>query len=198
MNSQHSSQSNEHYTPAEIIRSVHSVLDNIELDPASCELANRVVRAKRIFTIEDNALEKEWKAKTVFLNPPGGKIKNKSSQALFWNKLVQEYCLDNIDSAIFLAFSLELIPKCLNVLHFPVCFVGKKSSTSSVSCVTGSGRIRFDTISENGERTSSSAPTHGNFIVLLPNGFEQIDRFRNTFSKYGFVVIGEDFRGETA
>lgn len=47
---QHSSQSCEHYTSAEVMARVRSALGGrIELDPASCDLANQVVQAERYY-----------------------------------------------------------------------------------------------------------------------------------------------------
>jgi hypothetical protein len=42
----------------------------IELDPASCEIANEVVKAKRFYSASDNAFLHDWRAKTVWFNPP--------------------------------------------------------------------------------------------------------------------------------
>lgn len=60
---------NEWYTPAEIIESARKVLLRIDLDPASCEKANEIVKAKQFYTIEDNGLEKPWSG-NIWLNPP--------------------------------------------------------------------------------------------------------------------------------
>ena len=42
----------------------------IELDPASCDAANKVVKARRYFTKETNGLEQEWNANSIYVNPP--------------------------------------------------------------------------------------------------------------------------------
>lgn len=63
--------SNERYTPPNWINFVQQVFDRpIELDPASCEEANKIVQAQRLFTLEDDALDQDWSADTLFLNPP--------------------------------------------------------------------------------------------------------------------------------
>ncbi len=67
----HSSESMEHHTPPEIVEASRKVLGAIDLDPASCTLANTIVRAAKIFTREDNGLGRSWWG-NVFLNPPGG------------------------------------------------------------------------------------------------------------------------------
>jgi ParB family chromosome partitioning protein len=67
----HNSGENEWYTPPEYIAQAKKVLGQIDLDPASSEVANQTVGANVFFTIADNGLEKDW-AGSVWLNPPYG------------------------------------------------------------------------------------------------------------------------------
>lgn len=60
---------NEWYTPAEIIEAARKCMGYIDLDPASNEIANKVVNAKHYYTAKDNGLEKDWFG-NVWLNPP--------------------------------------------------------------------------------------------------------------------------------
>ena len=73
VNPRHLSGSNEHFTPKEFVDAARALMGGIDLDPASCPLADRVVGATRIFTAKDNGFQREWRGKT-FLNPPGGKM----------------------------------------------------------------------------------------------------------------------------
>lgn len=188
VNIQLTSKTQEHYTPFEIIKAARETLGEIDLDPASSHEANLLVEANKIYTQTDNSLEKEWIAETIFLNPPGGKVRNKSLQALFADKLLVEYNKGNVNSAIFLAFSLELLPKRLWLLDFPICFVGVNNSQPG--CISGSGRIKFDTVNEDGKRVQQKSPTHGNFIVLLPRDLRQVIKFKAEFSCFGVFKEG--------
>jgi hypothetical protein len=59
----------ERYTPAPLVEAVRKVLSRIDLDPASCEEAQRTVKASRFFTKEKDGLKQPWHGR-VFLNPP--------------------------------------------------------------------------------------------------------------------------------
>jgi len=59
------------YTPGWIVEWVRGVLGGIDLDPATCEQAQRTVRAARYHTLADDGLAQDW-AGRVFLNPPWG------------------------------------------------------------------------------------------------------------------------------
>ncbi|MGL5083729.1 MAG: hypothetical protein ACRC8A_19780 [Microcoleaceae cyanobacterium] len=199
-NAQHSSESAEHYTPAPFVESSRKVMGSIALDPASCELANQVVQAQRIFTSIEDGLTQSWEASTVFLNLPRGKLRKEgdrwvsvpsngfgeSSQAIWWDYLVQQYESGQVQQAIFVAFSLELIPKRDGVLSYPVCFVTTRAKNEYIS---GSGRIKFNR-PENGQIVPSNSPCHGNFIVYLPdkNDPGAIARFYKEFGQYGRVI----------
>ena len=108
-NARHSSETDEHYTPAPIVDAARDALGGtIDLDPASCVAANRIVRAERIHSRVDNGLAQEWRGR-VFCNPPGGKTDGRSNQKIWWGKLVNEYLHGRVSAAVFLSFSIELL-----------------------------------------------------------------------------------------
>ena len=64
-------ESDENYTPSDLISLVHRFYGYPELDPFSCESANKVVKANQIFTIQDNGFNQDWSGyRTIWLNPP--------------------------------------------------------------------------------------------------------------------------------
>ncbi|GAA03207.1 hypothetical protein [Photobacterium leiognathi] len=59
----------EYYTPIEYVEPARKLMGGIDLDPASCDIANKVVRATTIYTKEDNGLSKPLYGR-VFMNHP--------------------------------------------------------------------------------------------------------------------------------
>ena len=63
----------EWYTPPWLLERVRRALGgDIDLDPASCSTANKVVQAKQIYTKDNNGLDKDWNG-VVWMNHPYGK-----------------------------------------------------------------------------------------------------------------------------
>lgn len=65
----YNSGNNEWYTPTEIIEAAREVMGSIDLDPASSDIANEVVKAGTYYTAEDNGLVRPWFG-NIWLNPP--------------------------------------------------------------------------------------------------------------------------------
>lgn len=88
---------NEWYTPEDYIDLARKVMTEIDLDPASNEIANKVVKAKKIYTAQDNGLIHDWQGK-VWMNPPYAA----ELIGQFVNKFVDEYNSGNITEGIVL------------------------------------------------------------------------------------------------
>jgi hypothetical protein len=173
MNALHLSKSNSWMTPTNILESVHVVLGDIDLDPASSEIADARVLSNGYFTERDDGLSRPWHGR-VFINPPGGKRGKESLTGLFWQKLMNECIAGRVSHAIFLSFSLEALSMTqkyhqVTMLSFPLC--------------VPYSRLRF--VPEDGSKAQS--PTHGNVIVYVPGNIDRTAVFKEEFSKYGAV-----------
>lgn len=150
-------------TPADVIEDVREVLGQIQLDPASNEFAQKRVKAKRYYTIADDGLTKQWKAKTLFMNPPysTGKILD------FIKKLCEEVEDGNVAEAILLTNSLT------DTEWFHLA-----ERNSAAICFTR-GRVKFLL-----DEAEGKSPTWGqSFFYFGANA----DRFREVFSARGFI-----------
>jgi hypothetical protein len=89
-------------TPTNYVTMAREALGGrIALDPMSSHEFNHVVQAERIYTAYDDAFQYDWKAETVLLNPPGGRV------VPAWRKLVDAYFTNDVGRAIWIGFSVE-------------------------------------------------------------------------------------------
>ena len=68
--SHHPAAPDELHSPAEYVDAAREAMGGIELDPASCAVANGVVRAERYYAKDDLGQTRDWRADSVWLNPP--------------------------------------------------------------------------------------------------------------------------------
>lgn len=188
MSALHSHASPEWYTPASIVDAAVQVMGAIDLDPASCEEANRVVRAARYFTAEDDGLTAPWSGDRIFLNPPGGLVKP------FWERLVS-YCCSLSRArvrrqAIWIGYSLEQLQTLqsgacgMSPLHFSICVPRRR-----IAFVENEARRRAR---QEAQRLAGKAPTervsptHANYILYIG---DHTMRFRGYFGPLGVVRL---------
>lgn len=116
----------ERYTPAFYIDKAREVLGAIDLDPASCEQAQKIVQATEYFTAADDGLARDWHGR-VWLNPPY----HRELVPAFIDKLVVEIGEGHVTAAIVLTNNST------DTEWFSVA-----SSMCAAICFTR-GRIRF-------------------------------------------------------
>jgi phage N-6-adenine-methyltransferase len=162
---QFSSKSNEWYTPSRYIEAVRETLGFIDLDPASCLEANNLIKAKRFFSLENDGLNKDWIAETLFCNPPYGRRNGKSNQKLWSKKLIEEYNNGNIKQAILLVNASTSEKWFENLFNYVICFTNH--------------RIKFYSLEKK------SQPTKGNAFIYF--GLDSL-KFEKCFKKYGSII----------
>lgn len=157
------SDGDEWYTPDEYIQSARTVLGTIDLDPATTNVAQEIIAAKKFYTKNDDGLTKRWFG-TIWLNPP-------YSYPLveqFTAHAINQYQKGNVKAGIVLtnnctdaAWFQALIER------FPVCFTR--------------GRISFWQPNQK-----SFAARQGQVFFYMG---KHADRFIEEFSQYGPVLI---------
>lgn len=113
--------SNEWYTPRAYIEAAREVMGGIDLDPASCALANETVRATRYFDEATNGLEQQWYGR-VWLNPPFSKLNNKSALNAWIGKIIHEYEAGNVKQAVLLTMNNIETSWFAWLWKYPLCF----------------------------------------------------------------------------
>lgn len=152
----------EWYTPAEYIEAARRVMGGIDVDPASCEIAQRTVQAGVYFTKDEDGLNFNWQGR-VFLNPP------------YSYPLVESFT-GHLIGQVEAGFTTEAILLVNNssdtdwfqalLSRYPACFTD--------------GRVRFyrDSGEYFGTRQGQT------FFYAGPNA----DRFVAEFGRYGVIV----------
>ncbi len=90
------SNSNEWYTPREYIEAARVVMGDIDLDPATCETAQKWIQARTYHTEETDGLAHDWSGR-VWLNPPWGR-----ATPAFIDKLMAELNAGHVTECIVL------------------------------------------------------------------------------------------------
>ena len=171
---QHSSRSVEHYGPAWLGDMAYVVMGGIDLDPATCDVANTLIRARAWHTAENgnDGLTAAWWGR-VYLNPPGGERvgpdgKLCNQQALWYARLAASWETGEIEQAFFVVFNLELFRY---AQRYPV----KHPLDPAFLTCWPRDRIKFDRPATAAERAAGIGPTveqtspgHPNCIVYMP------------------------------
>jgi phage N-6-adenine-methyltransferase len=155
--------SDEWYTPAKYVEAAREVLGEIDLDPASCEHAQRRIRARRFYTKRDDGLAQRWKGR-VWLNPP-------YSQPLatqFADKLLEEHAIGRVTAAIMVQNS-----------GTDTGWFHRVASRASICLVEG--RINFD------RESGGSARNRYAQVFFYLGDEDGHERFVERFAEHGLV-----------
>ncbi len=100
---QHASASAEWWTPPEIVDPAREMSNGFDLDPASCEEANRIVKARRIYTAKDDGRKQDWDAAVVWCNPPS--MKGEEAAWEWWIHCARQWQDRHTEWAWFMVFN---------------------------------------------------------------------------------------------
>ena len=159
----HNSGENEWYTPPRFIEAARDVLGGIDLDPASCEIANARVEASTFYTKDDDGLSQEW-AGRVWMNPPY----EKGLIDKFCGKLAAEFDAGRVTAAVVLVNN-----------GTDTQWFARLAASASALCLP-TGRVRF--LSPSGEK---GAPLQGQAVVYMG---PDPDSFCARFAQFGTVA----------
>lgn len=156
---------NEWYTPLVYIEAARKVMGSINVDPASNDIAQSLIKADKYYTYETDGLSKDWHG-NVWLNPPysGKLIKS------FIFKLTEEVSLQNCKQFCVLvnnATETEWFSNLSNISD-SICFIKK--------------RIKF----LDSSLKPSKSPLQGQVVFYRGNN---VDDFIKTFSEFGQVLM---------
>lgn len=158
----HENENDEMLTPAQYIEAAREVLGEIDLDPASRQEAQEIIKAKSYFTRADDGLNREWFGR-VWLNPPYSDplLEN------FIDKLIREITSGNIEAAILLTNSST-----------DTAWFHNAEAVAADICFTR-GRVHFIDIVQ-GEKM----PTRGQAFFYFG---DERHKFESVFRQFGFV-----------
>lgn len=153
----------EWYTPAEYVDAARSVMDSIDLDPASNKLAQKVVKAGKFYSKDDDGLTKDWRG-TVFLNPPFVAALAKA----FITKLCESHQRGDVTQAVLLTNN-----------NTDTAWWHEAAKCCACICFT-EGRIAF--YSPAGE---IAQPTNGHTLFYFGR---RLGEFQRQFKQFGSIL----------
>ena len=155
----------EWYTPPEILESARKVLGVIDLDPASSELANEFVRAKKYYSVKENGLKQDWFGR-VWLNPPF----NAGLIDAFADKLLRSVKVESAimltDNATDAKWFRRMVEGCAGLIF----------TTSRLNFINSAKLVR-------GEKTARGRHLRGSAFFYIGT---EVENFHAEFCQYGW------------
>jgi hypothetical protein len=157
-------------TPKKYVDAVNIFFNNqIELDP--CSNIDSIINTKIKYILPTDGLKEHWNYRTIYVNPPYGKDKEKNTTIKNWlRKCVEanEKCNSEV---------IALIPVATNTTHWKEYVWNKALSI----CFLYDTRLKFRI---NGNENNKGSPMA---CCIVYWGFNY-KRFNDVFNKYGKVV----------
>ncbi len=154
----------EWYTPRDITDVAQSLLEHIDLDPASSPLPQQWIKANTYYTKDDDGMSLPWFGR-VWLNPPFG------DTARWVERLEAEYFCGNVTEALLLVNSNHGYKWYENLWRrWPVCCLRERVRFVNKSGVQGGQAKRGQTIVYIYQRDYSRFAAHFGALgrILFP------------------------------
>jgi hypothetical protein len=166
-------------TPEKYVEAIRKMFNNsIELDPCSNE--ESIVNAGVEYMLpKDDGLAKEWKFKTIYINPPYGADRIRGTTIKNWLRKCAE------THKKYNAEILALVPVATNTAHWKHYIFGQASSI----CFLYDTRLKFII---NGNTDNKGAP----MACCMVYWGKKISKFQSVFSQFGAVVNISDLIGK--
>lgn len=148
----------------DLVDSAHLLMDGIDLDPASSDVANTYVNAKNYYTMTDDGLnDQEWHG-SVYVFPPGRSyFWNKaayrwqstrglsptliSGHALWWRTLKRKWLSGEVDQGIYFSNCPDMFQYCQDIFDHPVCILRTRPTLNQHFLTDGSIKRRNTCVS---------------------------------------------------
>jgi len=179
----------EYYTPVEIVEAVRYTLEEIDLDVASTEKANQIVKAKHYFTKQDNGLDQEWFGK-VWMNHPFGEKELRCKQQCkkkrctkrgycihkdtpgnkdWINKFVDSYEKGTVQEAICITYASTSERWFKPLLNYTQCYIWGRTNYLDTSLMPIKGVTKGSVVTYLGTRQYAFAENFSHLgSVMIP------------------------------